>query len=163
VQTDIPPARDLLVTLTALVLYALEQCRVRRVRKVFVATVMAGFAAALATCNRPPSRVPDSAMPLAYEPTAPVTRTPLAPLAGYASAPNSSLSTTNAPSTEQLGWHASPRWTAIKDNGILLEPDDAQAKFKAAQRKASKVGVENLSEADLEGLTPAQLRALRGY
>jgi hypothetical protein len=45
----------------------------------------------------------------------------------------------------------------------LLEPNDAQAKFKAAQRKASKVGVENLSEADLEGLTPAQLRALRGY
>ena len=95
-------------------------------------------------------------MPLAYEPTAPVTRTPLAPPAGYASARTSM-------STEQLGWHASPRWAAIKGNGILLEPDDAQAKFKAAQRKASKVGVENLSEADLEGLTPAQLRALRGY
>jgi hypothetical protein len=102
-------------------------------------------------------------MPLAYEPAAPVTRTPLAPPAGYASARTSSLSTTNAPAAEQLGWHASPRWAAIKRNGVLLEPDDAQAKFKAAQRKASKVGVENLSEADLEGLTPAQLRALRGY
>ncbi|MGH9554097.1 MAG: hypothetical protein ACRD3W_32265 [Terriglobales bacterium] len=40
---------------------------------------------------------------------------------------------------------------------------DPQAKFKAARSKAKEVGVENLSEDDVEGLSPAQLRELRGY
>jgi hypothetical protein len=41
--------------------------------------------------------------------------------------------------------------------------NDPQAKFKAAKSKAKKVGVENLSEEDVEGLSPAQIRDLRGY
>jgi hypothetical protein len=40
---------------------------------------------------------------------------------------------------------------------------DPQAKFKAAQAKAAKVGVENLSEEDVDGLNPIQLKELRGY
>jgi hypothetical protein len=38
-----------------------------------------------------------------------------------------------------------------------------QDKFKAAQAKAAKVGVENLSEEDVDGLNPAQLKELWGY
>ena len=38
-----------------------------------------------------------------------------------------------------------------------------QDKFKAAQAKAAKVGVENLSKEDVDGLSPAQLKELRGY
>jgi hypothetical protein len=41
--------------------------------------------------------------------------------------------------------------------------NDPQAKFKAAKAKAKKVGVKNLSQDDVEGLSPAQLRELRGY
>ena len=40
---------------------------------------------------------------------------------------------------------------------------DPQAKFKRARAKAAKVGVENLSKEDVDGLTPAQLKELRGY
>jgi hypothetical protein len=35
-----------------------------------------------------------------------------------------------------------------------------QAKFKAAQAKAAKVGVENLSKEDVDGLNLAQLKEL---
>ena len=40
---------------------------------------------------------------------------------------------------------------------------DPQAKFKAAQAKAKEVGVENLSKEDVEGLSLAQIKELRGY
>jgi hypothetical protein len=40
---------------------------------------------------------------------------------------------------------------------------DSQAKFKAAQAKAAKVGVENVTKEDIDGLNYAQLKQLRGY
>jgi hypothetical protein len=40
---------------------------------------------------------------------------------------------------------------------------DPLAKFKAARAKAAKVGVENLTKEDIEGLTSAQITELRGY
>jgi len=40
---------------------------------------------------------------------------------------------------------------------------DPDAKLKAAQTKAEEVGVENLSQEDIAGLTPDQLKLLRGY
>jgi hypothetical protein len=36
-------------------------------------------------------------------------------------------------------------------------------KFKAAQAKATNVGVENLTKEDIDGLSSAQLKELRGY
>ena len=39
----------------------------------------------------------------------------------------------------------------------------AEAKFKAAQAKAKREGVENLTQEDIEGLSYAQLKQLRGY
>jgi hypothetical protein len=38
-------------------------------------------------------------------------------------------------------WHASPRWAAVKGNDRTLVKQDPQAKFKAAQAKAAKVGL----------------------
>jgi hypothetical protein len=121
----------------------------------------------LASCNSPPSRVSNSAAPLAYEPTAPITRAPLSAPAGYA--PSGYVSAAgSADEAGRLRWHASPRWAAIKGNGTLVETDDTRAadsrtKFKRAKAKAEKLGVEKLSDEDVKGLTPAQLKELRGY
>ena len=137
----------------------------RCVRKIFAATAIV-VTTMLASCNAPASRGS-----LAYEPPAPVIRAPLSPPAGYASAATSSLSN-GADEAARLGWHASPRWAAIKGNGMLVESEDRpstsksadpRAKFKAAKAKAEKVGIENLSGKDVEGLTPTQLKELRGY
>ncbi len=40
---------------------------------------------------------------------------------------------------------------------------NGEAKFKAAQAKARRAGVENLTQEDIEGLSVAQLKQLRGY
>ena len=40
---------------------------------------------------------------------------------------------------------------------------EAEVKFKAAQAKAAKAGVENLTERDIEGLSFEQIKQLRGY
>lgn len=40
---------------------------------------------------------------------------------------------------------------------------NSEAKFKAAQAKARREGVENLTQEDIEGLSVAQLKQLRGY
>ncbi len=48
-------------------------------------------------------------------------------------------------------------------SGAVPKTAGPEAKFKAAKAKAEDVGVENLSDKDVEGLTQAQLRELRGY
>ena len=40
---------------------------------------------------------------------------------------------------------------------------ELEVKFKSAQAKATKVGVENLTKEDIDGLSSAQLKELRGY
>ena len=40
---------------------------------------------------------------------------------------------------------------------------EAEVKFKAAQAKAAKAGVENLTERDIDGLSFEQIKKLRGY
>jgi hypothetical protein len=144
--------------------------RVASDRKILAAAAIA-VTAALAACNATSSPESNAPAPLAYEPPGPVTRAPLSPPEGYASATASSLPT-GAGEAERLGWHASPRWAAIKGNGMLVGDGtsgtvpkiaDPEARFKAAKAKADDVGVENLSDKDVEGLTQAQLRELRGY
>jgi hypothetical protein len=101
---------------------------------------------------------------MAYEPLAPVVRAPLAPPVGYAStAPQTINSSPPLAPAANMGWHTSPRWAAILGNDRTVIAQDPQAKFKAAQAKAAKVGVENLSEEDVDGLNPIQLKELRGY
>ena len=40
---------------------------------------------------------------------------------------------------------------------------EAEAKFKAAEAKAKREGVDALTREDIEGLSPEQLKQLRGY
>jgi hypothetical protein len=54
--------------------------------------------------------------------------------------------------------------SATRKMGTLAGTDQtAEAKFKAAQAKAAKVGVEKLTKEDINGLNNAQLKQLRGY
>ena len=45
-------------------------------------------------------------------------------------------------------------------NSVEIE---TEAKFKAAQAKAEKVGVHKLTQEDIEGLSHEQIKQLRGY
>jgi hypothetical protein len=64
----------------------------------------------------------------------------------------------------QMVRSTSPSWAAVKKATRTSTAKPAPlAKFKAAQAKAAKVGVENLKKEDIEGLTQAQIAELRGY
>jgi len=52
------------------------------------------------------------------------------------------------------------------DWGALVASDaggNAEMRFDLAQAKADRIGVENLTEADIEGLSFNQIQELRGY
>src|SRR5262245_36011592 len=119
-------------------LFPKQIMQIPSVHKIVAATAIAAATGASASCSAPPSPGAQAPAPLAYERPAPVTRAPLPPPAGYASASTSSLSTTDEGAAAQLGWRASPRWSAINGNNMLVVPDDPRTKFKAAT-KASKV------------------------
>ena len=60
-----------------------------------------------------------------------------------------------------------PRPGAKQSTPVKIRTDNVEpelvVKFKAAQAKATKVGVENLTKEDIDGLSSAQLKELRGY
>lgn len=85
---------------------------------------------------------------------------------GYSPPPGSYSGAGAAPpGSSRMVWRASPRWAEIRkgDNSPpprrTKEPDS----FEAAREKADDVGVENLTSDDISGLTPEQLKLLRGY
>jgi hypothetical protein len=47
--------------------------------------------------------------------------------------------------------------------GSKTVEQEAEAKFKAAEAKAKREGVDSLTSEDIEGLSPEQLKELRGY
>ena len=145
-------------------------------RKVLIVTATTAVGMALLSCTapRPVTYAPPTPR-IVYEPSAPVVHAPLPPPVGYASPPPLMINSPpplppygNSPyprpqTAVPMVWHASPRWAAVKGNDRTLVKQDPQARFKAAQAKAAKVGVENLSKEDVDGLSPAQLKELRGY
>ena len=66
------------------------------------------------------------------------------------------------PSTAAYG----PRPGAKQSTPVKIRTDNVEqelvAKFKAAQAKATKVGVENLTKEDIDGLAPHSSRSLGG-
>ena len=52
---------------------------------------------------------------------------------------------------------------ASKASGPIGSKQKIEAKFKAAQAKAKRAGVDALTQADIEGLSPGQLKQIRGY
>jgi hypothetical protein len=71
------------------------------------------------------------------------------------------------PQGNSMVWRSSPRWATTKKKPVTktvkAPQPDPQAKFKAAQAKAAEVGVENLTQADIAGLSVDEIKLLRGY
>jgi hypothetical protein len=58
-----------------------------------------------------------------------------------------------------------PTRSATAKTGPVTAPvkQEADARFKAVQAKAKRVGVQMLNQKDIEGLSPEQIKQLRGY
>ena len=157
-------------------------------RKVVHVTAVAAAGLVLLACNRPPER-----QAVAYAPPPPAqtygnasyaraAMPPALPPRPYGGAPygradippqvppphaydDASSGRADVPQQEQrLVWKSSPRWATVK--GEAKTPAVKRVsptKFKDAQAKAAEVGVENLTGEDIAGLTPAQIKQLRGY
>jgi hypothetical protein len=50
-----------------------------------------------------------------------------------------------------------------KTSGLTSSHQKIEARFKAAQAKAKRAGVDALTQADIEGLSSEQLKQIRGY
>ncbi len=122
-------------------------------RKVLVVTATTTVGMALLSCTAPgpPAVHATPTPPMVYESPAKIARAPLPRPVGYASPQTAA----------QLGWRASPRWSAVKGKGCIVVEQDPQAKF-AAQAKAAKVRVKNCSKEDID-VNPARLKELRDY
>jgi hypothetical protein len=92
------------------------------------------------------------------EPTGPPPRAP----SWYGNRP---YPRSKAPAHAADGQRPGPLRSATGKTGILtaaVEPK-VDVKFKAAQAKAKRDGVQNLTQRDIEGLTREQIKQLRGY
>ena len=157
-------------------------------RKVVHVTAVAAAGLVLLACNRPPER-----QAVAYAPLPPAQTygnasyahagmPPALPPRTYGGAPygradvppqvppphandDASYERADVPQQEQrLVWKSSPRWATVKgEANAPAVKRVSQTKFKDAQAKAAEVGVENLTGEDIAGLTPAQIKQLRGY
>jgi hypothetical protein len=138
-------------------------------RKVVHVTAVAAAGLVLLACNRPPERQAVAYAPLPPAQTygngsyAHVDMPPALPPRTYGGA--SSYGRADVPQQEQrLVWKSSPRWATVKgEANTPAVKRVSQTKFKDAQAKAAEVGVENLTGEDIAGLTPAQIKQLRGY
>jgi hypothetical protein len=115
---------------------------------------------------------PDAYAPPPYAPRPPMAYAPRPP-AAYAPPPSAPYGRSTYAGSEpppppqpagHLVWRASKQWAVIKTEPRSSAVEQAsQAKFKAAQAKAAKVGVEHLTNEDIDGLNATQLKELRGY
>jgi len=116
-------------------------------RKALRVTATTAVGMTLLSCTAPPP-------PVVYAPP---------PLAPYGKSTYARSKTPPQP-TAHMVWRTSKRWAAVKTGArTSAVRQESQAKFKAAQAKAAKVGVENLTKDDIDGLNVAQLKELRGY
>jgi hypothetical protein len=102
-------------------------------RKLLTCLLIVVTGTALLSCDAPRADAP-SPPSLAYEPPAPIDRTPLPPPPGSASAADvaspveadgsSPDAGSTLPSSGRMIWHTSPRWAAVKGNDqIEVEQD----------------------------------------
>lgn len=157
-------------------------------RKVVHVTAVAAAGLVLLACNRPPER-----QAVAYAPLPPAQTygnasyahagmPPALPPRTYGGAPygradvppqvppphaydGASHARADVPQQDQrLVWKSSPRWATVKgEANAPAVKRVSRTKFEDAQAKAAEVGVENLTGEDIAGLTPAQIKQLRGY
>jgi len=141
-------------------------------RKVLRVTAVAAAGLTLLACNRPPGPpreavyAPPPAQPYGNAPYAHGDMPPAPRPQTYGGAPYGRADVSEQ--EQRLVWKSSPRWATIKRNA-KREADtgtakhEPQSKLELAQAKAAKVGVENLTGDDIDGLTPEELKQLRGY
>lgn len=149
------------------------------VRKVRWITATTAVGLALLSCAPRPRVVYAPPPPVVYVPSSQGVRAPLPPPARYVHAPSPApyspptaaryrkftyVGSEAPPQASSEMSRSSPRWTAVKKKTrTSTAKSDPLARFKAAQAKAAKVGVENLTKEDIEGLSSAQITELRGY
>lgn len=130
-------------------------------RSVLLVAITMAAGPVLLSCSEPRLSADESPTNsrLPYEPPGPVARAPLLPPAGYASTSPSTNSPPSSGSNEKAGlqtvarggWHASPRWAAVKGEGCIV----VDRSEEAAQAEAAKVRIENCSKEDINS-TPVQ-------
>ena len=134
-------------------------------RKVLRVTTTTAVGLALLSCAPRPRVVYAPPPPVVYAPV----RAPLPHPADYRHQPFPPTYSRPEPearpqASSQMVSRTSPSWSAVKKKTrTTAAKPDPLAKFKTAQAKAAKVGVENLTKEDIEGLTSAQITELRGY
>jgi hypothetical protein len=122
---------------------------------------------ALLSCSAP--RQPSgSALPESNSPPSPAIHAPAPrsqnsklPPAGAIHSRLGSASSSYTPrqGASHIEWRTSPRWVAPKKKVSI----ERQVKLMAVQAKAAKVGIHKLTKEDIEALSPAELKELRGY
>ena len=144
-------------------------------------TIMAVVGVALLSCTAPPRQVNGTALSFGitgFDDVEAILGSVLAPAEAYVLPPLSSViprrtrksysdhsyARSKAPSPVAA---YGPRGGAKQSTPVKIRTDNVEpelvVKFKAAQAKATKVGVENLTKEDIDGLSSAQLKELRGY
>jgi hypothetical protein len=147
--------------------------------KVLRVTIMAAVGMALLSCTAPPRQVNGAALSFGiagFDDVEAILGSVLAPAEAYVlpslssviprqtrkSYRDRSYARSKTPSPAYGSRPGAKQSTAVKIRTDNVE-QKLVAKFKAAQAKATKVGVENLTKEDIDGLNSAQLKELRGY
>ena len=148
--------------------------------KVLRVTITAAVGMALLSCTAPPKQGNGAAISfgIAGFDIGAILGSVLAPAEAYVLPPSPSVIPRRARKSYSAHSYArskapspvaayGPRPSAKQSTPVKIRTgnveQELEAKFKSAQAKATKVGVENLTKADIDGLSSAQLKELRGY
>jgi hypothetical protein len=137
---------------------------------------IASVGAAFSGCTERPQAAVNSPATnsLAYEPSGPVVRSPLSPLAGQTSPPplgnsqppfppyGNSYGGADPQTAELQGWRASPRWSAIEGNGCIEVEQDGEAR-REAEGEAPRMKVETCAKEAPGAPAPAETIAPPDY
>jgi hypothetical protein len=152
-------------------------------RQVLRVTITAAFGMALLSCTAPPRQVNGAAFSFriaGFDDVEAILDSVLAPSKAYVLPPLSSVvprqtrksysaNLNSRPKTPSPMLAHGPRPGPTLSKTVRTEvlagavEQKSEAKFKAAQAKAQRDGVETLTQKDIEGLSLEQIKQLRGY
>lgn len=148
--------------------------------KVLRVTITAAVGMALLSCTAPPKQGNGAAISfgIAGFDIGAILGSVLAPAEAYVLPPSPSVIPRRARKSYSAHSYArskapspvaayGPRPSAKQSTPVKIRTgnveQELEVKFKSVQAKATKVGVENLTKEDIDGLSSAQLKELRGY
>ena len=98
------------------------------------------------------------------KPSQPTKASSVKPPQPVSTVPTKATSVEPAPSLPQRKPEQPPTNASVPSReGSNAVEQEREAKFKAAEAKAKREGVDSLTSEDIEGLSPEQLKELRGY